>query len=104
MAGYIIGTVTAKTVGMLARTAVDKAKSGSTEFVLLLSTLGGSVSYGVSAFNLIRNLAGTTWTAVNMGTVQSIGVIVYCAAATAALTDMEHGSRSVRTSHARRCS
>lgn len=55
-----------------------KYRSGVNRLHLLLSTPGGSVSHGIYLYNLLRGLPIEVVT-YNIGTVDSIGVIVYCA-------------------------
>ena len=58
--------------------AIDrKMKEGVTNFVILISSPGGSVFHGLSAYNYLRGLPATI-TTHNFGSVDSIGVILYC--------------------------
>ena len=56
----------------------QKYKSGVDKLHLLLSTPGGSVAHGISIYNYLRGLPIEIITC-NIGTVDSIGVIIYCA-------------------------
>jgi ATP-dependent Clp protease, protease subunit len=58
-------------------TAVDeKVSAGATELTLLMSTNGGSVFYGLSAYNYLKGLPFKL-TTHNFGSVDSIGVPIY---------------------------
>jgi ATP-dependent Clp protease protease subunit len=58
--------------------AIDgKMKQGITQFVILISSPGGSVMHGLSAYNYLKGLP-VTITTHNFGSVDSIGVIVFC--------------------------
>ncbi|MBM2832184.1 MAG: peptidase ClpP [Dehalococcoidia bacterium] len=59
-------------------TAVDqKMKQGATQFVILISSPGGSVFHGLSAYNYLKGLPATI-TTHNFGSVDSIGVVLFC--------------------------
>jgi ATP-dependent protease ClpP protease subunit len=58
--------------------AVDaKVAAGADRLTLLISTSGGSVFYGMSAYNYLKGLP-LTLTTHNFGSVDSIGVPMYC--------------------------
>ena len=58
--------------------AIDqKMKQGSTNFIVLISSPGGSVFHGLSAYNYLKGLPAEI-TTHNFGSVDSIGVILYC--------------------------
>jgi len=58
--------------------AVDqKMKQGANEFILLISSTGGKVFHGLSAYNYLKGLP-ITLTTHNFGSVDSIGVVLYC--------------------------
>jgi len=58
--------------------AIDqKMKKGVTEFIILISSPGGSVLHGLSAYNYLKGLP-VTITTHNFGSVDSIGVILFC--------------------------
>ena len=58
--------------------AIDqKMKQGATEFVVLISSPGGSVFHGLSAYNYLRGLP-VAITTHNFGSVDSIGVVLFC--------------------------
>ncbi len=58
--------------------AIDqKMKQGVTQFIILISSPGGSVLHGLSAYNYLKGLP-VTITTHNFGSVDSIGVILFC--------------------------
>jgi len=58
--------------------AIDqKMKQGVTEFIILISSPGGSVFHGLSAYNYLRGLPVAV-TTHNFGSVDSIGVVLFC--------------------------
>lgn len=66
------------TISALMRTVEQKLAEGAGEFVILISSLGGSVFHGLSAYNFLRGIpAGVT--THNFGSVDSIGVVLFCA-------------------------
>jgi len=68
------------TVGQLLDLIDKKRSSGTREFVILLSTQGGDVGSGITAYNYLKALPRpVTVVTHNIGRVDSIGVIVYCA-------------------------
>lgn len=60
--------------------AIDEAvNSGIENLTLLISTPGGSVFHGLSIYNYLKGLSFKTLRTHNFGSVDSIGVIIYCA-------------------------
>lgn len=58
--------------------AIDqRMKQGITNFVILISSPGGSVFHGLSAYNYLKGIPAKI-TTHNFGSVDSIGVILYC--------------------------
>ena len=58
--------------------AIDqKMKQGVTEFIVLISSPGGSVLHGLSAYNYLKGLPVSV-TTHNFGSVDSIGVVLFC--------------------------
>jgi ATP-dependent Clp protease, protease subunit len=51
---------------------------GQRDFILLISTPGGSVFHGLSAYNYLKGLP-IKLTTHNFGSIDSIGVVLYCA-------------------------
>ena len=70
---------------------VDHAVAdGANKIHLLLNSPGGSVFHGMAVYNYLKGLKGVEVITYNFGTVDSIGVIMYCA-----------GSKRVSVPHAR---
>ena len=58
--------------------AIDKKmKEGINQFIILISSPGGSVLHGLSAYNYLKGLP-VTITTHNFGSVDSIGVVLFC--------------------------
>ncbi|MEA3254017.1 MAG: ATP-dependent Clp protease proteolytic subunit [Chloroflexota bacterium] len=68
------------TVNTLMGTIDQKMKQGIDDFVILISSPGGSVVHGLSAYNYLKGLP-VRITTHNFGSVDSIGVVLYCAGA-----------------------
>jgi len=66
------------TVNTLMSTVDQKMKQGAKEFIILISSPGGSVIHGLSAYNYLKGLPASI-TTHNFGSVDSIGVVIYCA-------------------------
>ena len=61
--------------------AIDgQMRRGVDEFILLLSSPGGSVFHGLSAYNYLKGIPARV-TTHNFGSVDSIGVVLYCGGA-----------------------
>ena len=59
--------------------AIDqKMKAGQKSFILLISSPGGTVFHGLSAYNYLKGIPADI-TTHNFGSVDSIGVVLYCA-------------------------
>jgi ATP-dependent protease ClpP protease subunit len=56
----------------------QKLREGADEFVVLMSSLGGSVFHGLSAYNFLKGIPAAV-TTHNFGSVDSIGVVLFCA-------------------------
>jgi ATP-dependent Clp protease protease subunit len=65
------------TINTLLNAINQKMKEGQREFILLISSPGGSVFYGLSAYNYLKGLPANI-TTHNFGSVDSIGVVLYC--------------------------
>ena len=65
------------TINALMNAVDQKMKQGTTQFILLISSPGGSVIHGLSAYNYLKGLP-VTITTHNFGSVDSIGVILFC--------------------------
>ena len=66
------------TINALMQAVDQKMRQGQKEFILLISSPGGSVFHGLSAYNYLKGIPARVVTH-NFGSVDSIGVIVYCA-------------------------
>ena len=68
------------TINALLTAVTQEMGSGQKEITLLISTPGGSVFHGLSAYNYLKGLP-LRLTTHNYGSVDSIGVVLYCAGA-----------------------
>jgi len=73
--------VTEASIGTLMRTVDQKLAAGATHFTVLISTSGGSVFHGLTAYNYLKGIPARV-TTHNIGSVDSIGVALYCAGQT----------------------
>ena len=65
------------TINALMKAIDGKMKQGVAEFTLLISSPGGSVHHGLSAYNYLKGIPAEI-TTHNFGSVDSIGVVVFC--------------------------
>lgn len=65
------------TINTLMNAIDQKMSQGVSEFSLLISSPGGSVFHGLSAYNYLKGLPATI-TTHNFGSVDSIGVVLFC--------------------------
>lgn len=65
------------TINALMSAIDQRMKQGVTDFTILISSPGGSVFHGLSAYNYLKGLPATI-TTHNFGSVDSIGIILYC--------------------------
>ena len=65
------------TINALMDTIDNRMKQGATQFTILISSPGGSVFHGLSAYNYLRGLPVAVATH-NFGSVDSIGVVLFC--------------------------
>jgi ATP-dependent Clp protease, protease subunit len=65
------------TVNALMEAIDQKVRQGVTNFMILISSPGGSVFHGLSAYNYLKGLP-VKITTHNFGSVDSIGVVLYC--------------------------
>jgi ATP-dependent protease ClpP protease subunit len=70
--------VSEASIGTLMRTVDQKLAAGATHFTVLISTSGGSVFHGLTAYNYLKGIPAEV-TTHNIGSVDSIGVALYCA-------------------------
>ncbi|GAP12220.1 protease subunit of ATP-dependent Clp proteases [Bellilinea caldifistulae] len=73
-----LSAVNGESFGLLVEIFQNAVLEGVERLHLLLSTPGGSVSYGLTLYALMRGLPIEVWT-YNIGQVDSIGVVLYCA-------------------------
>lgn len=66
------------TINALMQAIDQKLGLGQRNFTILISSPGGSVFHGLSAYNYLKGLPAEISTH-NFGSVDSIGVVVYCA-------------------------
>jgi len=66
------------TVNALMSAVDQKMKQGTKDFIILISSPGGSVIHGLSAYNYLKGLP-VSITTHNFGSVDSIGIVLYCA-------------------------
>ena len=66
------------TVNALMNAIDQKMKQGVRDFIILISSPGGSVIHGLSTYNYLKGLPATIITH-NFGSVDSIGLVLYCA-------------------------
>ena len=65
------------TVNALMNAIDQKMKQGIKDFIILISSPGGSVIHGLSTYNYLKGLPATI-TTHNFGSVDSIGIVLYC--------------------------
>jgi len=65
------------TINALMNAIDQKMKQGIGSFIILISSPGGSVFHGLSAYNYLKGLPATI-TTHNFGSVDSIGVVLFC--------------------------
>jgi ATP-dependent Clp protease protease subunit len=66
------------TVNALMGAVDQRMKQGTRDFIILISSPGGSVIHGLSAYNYLKGLPASI-TTHNFGSVDSIGIVLYCA-------------------------
>jgi len=66
------------TVDALMNAIDQKMKQGVRDFIILISSPGGSVFHGLSAYNYLKGLPAKI-TTHNFGSVDSMGIVLYCA-------------------------
>jgi ATP-dependent protease ClpP protease subunit len=65
------------TINALMNAIDQKMKQGITNFIILISSPGGTVFHGLSAYNYLKGIPAII-TTHNFGSVDSIGVVLYC--------------------------
>ena len=66
------------TISALMSAVEQKLTEGTKEFVLLISSPGGTVFHGLTAYNFLKGIPARVVTH-NFGSVDSIGVVLFCA-------------------------
>lgn len=66
------------TINALMNAIDEKMKQGVTNFIILISSPGGSVFHGLTAYNYLKGLP-VTITTHNFGSADSIATVLYCA-------------------------
>ena len=66
------------TVNALINNVDQRMKQGTGDFIILISSPGGSVIHGLSAYNNLKGLPASI-TTHNFGSVDSIGIVLFCA-------------------------
>ena len=69
--------VNENTINSLMNAIDQKMKQGVTNFTILISSTGGTVFHGLSAYNYLKGIPATI-TTHNFGSVDSISVVLYC--------------------------
>jgi len=69
-----------QTAGALMRAIDQRLAQGATHLHLMISCPGGSVFHGLSLHNFLKGM-GVTVSTYNFGSVDSIGVVIFCAGA-----------------------
>ena len=69
--------VVAATINPLMKAIDERMKQGKHNFILLVSSPGGSVFHGLSAYNYLKGVPAQIITH-NFGSVDSVGVVLYC--------------------------
>jgi ATP-dependent Clp protease, protease subunit len=76
---YLAGPVTNQTVPALIQAVSDRIGKGARSLLLAISSPGGNIYWGVTAYNFLRGL-GIEIVSHNAGQVDSIAGVIYCAA------------------------
>ncbi len=71
--------VNEKTTNLLMNVLDQAINQGVKDLILLVSTPGGSVFHGLSVYNYLKGLPLNSLKTHNFGSVDSIGVVIYCA-------------------------
>jgi len=77
----LFGPVNADMVNQLMRVVEAALRDGTKRFHILISSPGGSVFHGLSAYNFLKGIPAEVITH-NFGSVDSIGVVIYSAGST----------------------
>lgn len=69
--------VIAETINVLLNVVDERMKQGVREFTILISSPGGNVHFGLSAYNYLKGIPAEIVTH-NFGSVDSIGLVLFC--------------------------
>ncbi len=72
------GPIDDERVKKLMATVEQKLKEGTERFVILISSPGGSVFHGISAYNFLKGIPAEILT-FNFGSIDSMAVCLFCA-------------------------
>ena len=75
---FLAGFISPVTVPPLIQTVSDRVGKGARSVLLALSSPGGNIYWGVTAYNFLRGL-GVEVITHNVGQVDSIASVIYCA-------------------------
>lgn len=70
--------VDTNSVNLLMQTVENKLNEGVKRFVILISSVGGNVFHGISAYNFLKGIPAEVITH-NFGSVDSVANVLYCA-------------------------
>jgi len=65
-------------INQLMNSIEGKIKEGTERFIILISSPGGSVFYGISAYNFLKGIPAEVFTH-NYGSADSIATVIFCA-------------------------
>lgn len=75
---YLAGNVTNMTIPPLMQAVTERVSRGARSLLLAISSPGGNIYWGVTAYNFLRGL-GIEVTTHNFGQVDSISGVIFCA-------------------------
>lgn len=75
---YLAGNINNQTVPSLIQTIGERVGKGARSVLLAISSPGGNIFWGVTAYNFLRGL-GVDITTHNVGQVDSIAAVIFCA-------------------------
>jgi ATP-dependent Clp protease protease subunit len=75
---YLAGSITGATVQPLLRAVGERVSKGARSILLSITSPGGNIYWGVTAYNFLRGL-GMEVITHNAGQVDSIAGVIYCA-------------------------
>ncbi len=75
---YLAGMVTNQTVPPLMQAVSERVSKGARSVLIAISSPGGNIFWGVTAYNFLRGL-GVELITHNVGQVDSVAAVIYCA-------------------------